>query len=182
MNLNKKEGNKKQKKTPSSKAEEINKELLDNFIALQKVMVNLTKRIDNLSIQISRLFELFEVAAKSLVKRDLEKEERENESKKILEKLETISKQASLIGRGIALIHEVNTKGLDHYPYQTKETGSAIPPRGTPSSNIFGKGAAGFGETYQKSILNKTKDEQEFRNSIKIEEEGSKEKFIQKKG
>jgi len=91
----------------STKEIKIERALVENFIALQKVMVNLSGKFDNLSGQISKLLELFEISAKSLAKRDFEDLGKESlATKHIMEKLDSLTQQAGLIGRGLALIHE----------------------------------------------------------------------------
>lgn len=118
----KKKSQKKKVQTPRSKDEndiktiereisaerekDTTKALTENFIALQKVMVNLSSKFDNLSTQISKLLELFEISAKSLAQKDFEKDRDKKESKEILRKLNNISQQAGLIGKGLVLIHE----------------------------------------------------------------------------
>ena len=89
---------------------QIDKALIDNFITLQKIMVNFSTRFDALSNQISKLLELFEISAKSLARRDLETDRKDKDAKKILEKLDNISQQAGLIGKGLALIHEISSE------------------------------------------------------------------------
>ncbi|MEX0920649.1 MAG: hypothetical protein WDZ62_00065 [Candidatus Pacearchaeota archaeon] len=99
-----------EKKYNSVKQKKTEKILVDNFVALQKVMVNLSSKFDNLSTQISKLLELFEISAKSLAQKDFEKDRDKKESKEILKKLDNISQQAGLIGKGLVLIHE-NSSG-----------------------------------------------------------------------
>ena len=98
-------------KYESTKEIKVDKVLVDNFVALQKVMVNLSSKFDNLSDQISKLLQLFEISAKSLAKKDFSKEKDDKELKKVLDKLDNISQQAGLIGKGLALIHETKFKG-----------------------------------------------------------------------
>ncbi len=93
----------------STKEIKVEKALIENFIGLQKVMVNLSAKFDNLSNQISKLLDLFEISAKSLAKKEFSASG-DMEAKKVMDKLENISKQAGLIGRGLALIHEVGTE------------------------------------------------------------------------
>lgn len=126
---------KKIKRTPAER--NIDRALTNNFIALQKVMVNLATKFDSLSNQISKLLELFEIAAKSLAKKDFELNTEKKDTKEILEKLDNISQQAGLIGKGLVLIHEVSSeiggknyaKGYDERPY---EMAKAIPPESQP--------------------------------------------------
>jgi len=71
------------KKTPRKKPTEVHyhstkeikveKVLIENFVGLQKVMVNLSSRFDELSTQISRLLNLFEVSARAMAKKEFER-------------------------------------------------------------------------------------------------------------
>ncbi len=104
--------NKKKKKPTevhyhSTKEIKVEKALVENFIGLQKVMVNLSSKFDKLSDEISKLLNIFEVSAKAMAKKEFASE-KDPELKKIIDKLENISKQAGLIGKGVALIHESN--------------------------------------------------------------------------
>ena len=95
----------------SARETNIERALIENFIALQKVMVNLSAKFDNLSSQISKLLELFEISAKSLAKGEFEDVEKENKyANKIMEKIDNLTQQTNLIGRGLALIHESNSE------------------------------------------------------------------------
>ncbi|MBU1252452.1 MAG: hypothetical protein KKC96_02575 [Nanoarchaeota archaeon] len=98
---------------------ETSRALTDNFIALQRVMVNFSDRFDKLSLQISKLLELFEISAKSLARKDIESNSENKDTKKILDKLDNISQQAGLIGKGLVLIHETNSNnGKSHEGYE----------------------------------------------------------------
>lgn len=127
----------------------IDKALTDNFIALQKIMVNLSTKFDNLSNQISKLLELFEISAKSLARTDFEGDKENKDIKTVLEKLDNISQQAGLIGKGLALIHETSSeKEQPIMPTQRKEP--VIPTRPTPTR----KPTPGM-RGYQRSIASK---------------------------
>lgn len=93
----------------STKEIKVEKALIDNFIGLQKVMVNLSSKFDNLSNQISKLLDLFEISAKALAKKEFSATG-DQEAKRVIQKLDSISQQAGLIGKGLALIHEVGTE------------------------------------------------------------------------
>ncbi len=80
--------------------------LIDNFVALQKVMVNLATKFDNLNSQITKLLDLFELSAKSLAKKGFKLESSEAESKEVLNKLNDLSEQNKIIARGLTMIHE----------------------------------------------------------------------------
>lgn len=89
-------------------SEDINKTLVDNFINLQKVLTNLSIKFDELSSNISKLLELFEISAKSFA-------EKYNEGgimasnivdKEFVDKLNILIDQNKVISRGIILIEE----------------------------------------------------------------------------
>jgi len=98
-------------KYESVKEIKLDQVLTDNFVSLQKVMVNLSKKFDELSSEISKLLNLFEISAQTLAKKDLKSGDSGEDTKKILDKLDTLSKHAGLIGRGLALIHEQGKEG-----------------------------------------------------------------------
>jgi hypothetical protein len=104
----------------STKEIRVEKALIENFVALQKVMVNLSSKFDNLSTQISKLLELFEISAKSLAKKDFELEKEVKDDGRIMEKIDNLSQQAGLIGKGLALIHEAGEGGIEE-PVPVKE-------------------------------------------------------------
>ncbi|MBU2503696.1 MAG: hypothetical protein KJ879_01430 [Nanoarchaeota archaeon] len=122
----KKKTEKVKKMISAERHSETNKALTANFIALQRVMVNLSDRFDKLSMQISKLLELFEISARSLARKDIESNSENKDTKKILEKLDNVSQQAGLIGKGLLLIHEMNSdkegyeKGLGSREENTK--------------------------------------------------------------
>ena len=70
-------------------------------------MTNLSLRFDELSSQISKLLELFEISAKSLAKNDFESEKGNKNSEDIIEKLDNLIDQNKTIARGLTLMHEV---------------------------------------------------------------------------
>jgi len=93
-----------QKNQVPEKKESVEKILVENFVSLQKVMTNLAVKFDNLSDQISKLLELFEISAKTMS----EKGYSMGEDKKILEKLDSLLEHNKVIAKGIALLHERN--------------------------------------------------------------------------
>jgi polyhydroxyalkanoate synthesis regulator phasin len=92
---------------PNAKRHEINieKTLIENFVALQKVMANLSSKFDNLAGQISKLLELFEISAKALAEKEVKIEQGEAD-KKIVEKIDKLLDQNKIIARGLTLLHE----------------------------------------------------------------------------
>jgi len=89
----------------NSKKTETERILVENFVALQRVMTNLSVKFDNLSSQISKLLELFEISAKALAEK--------NPSfggKEINKKIDNLLEQNKLIARGLTLMHEKEPK------------------------------------------------------------------------
>ena len=95
------------KTTISSKSIEVKMQpvLVNNFVALQKVMVNLSTKLDNLTSQLSKLLDTFELSAKSLAKKDF-KLEAGQDNKEVLKKLNDLSEQNKLLAKGMTLMHE----------------------------------------------------------------------------
>ena len=94
------------KKNSKKQNKETEKILVENFIALQKVMVNLSGKIDNLTNQLSKLLDLFEISAKALVEKDFDFDKESKENKKIGEKIDNLIDQNKTIARGLTLLHE----------------------------------------------------------------------------
>ncbi len=98
---------KKSKKTVSSQSVEIKMQpiLVQNFVALQKIMVNLSTKFENLNQQLSKLLNLFEMSAKTLAKKDFKFGQGEN-NEKVVKKLTELSDQNKVIASGLTMIHE----------------------------------------------------------------------------
>ena len=78
------------------------KVLIENFVSLQHVMTNIAIKMDNLSSQISRLLELFEVSARTLAEKGMVG----GADMRVTAKLDNLIEQNKVLARGIALIHE----------------------------------------------------------------------------
>lgn len=141
---------KKTKRQPKNK--EVEKILINNFVALQKVMVNLSSKFDGLTKQISNLLELFETSAKVLAEKDFDIEKNNRENTKILEKLEAVLEQNKTIARGLTLIHDKINEPSNYYPPQ---------PAQRPQQQTFPQfkqvqkapGVGGVSEEYHKPIF-----------------------------
>jgi len=129
--MKKKEKNKREHISgESSKETRIEHALIDNFIALQKVMTNLSVKFDNLSDQISKLLNLFEISAKVLAEKDFEFERGKKEDKKIIENIDNLIEQNKIIARGIALLHDKNWAGeTEESPSQESNIQTNQPPQ-----------------------------------------------------
>ncbi len=115
--------------------ENLEKKLIENFVSLQKVMVNLSVKFDELSKNISKLLELFELSASALAKKDINFTKPMDEEK-IMGKLNAILDQNKIIARGMALMGEGREQELPSAPQQ-------FPKSPVPSPAIKGE--------YQKS-------------------------------
>ena len=104
---------------PDISEKKVDSVLIENFVSLQKVMTNLAFKFDNLSGQISKLLELFEISAKTLAEKDYSVGE-EKTDKKLVEKLDNVLEQNKIIARGIALLHETNQE--QKYPTSFQPT------------------------------------------------------------
>ncbi len=83
------------------KAEDL---LLQNFVGLQKVIVDLSLKINNLSEQVSKLLNLFEISAETLVRKDFSLDKKNEEE--MLKKLDLITDQNKLMAKGITLMYD----------------------------------------------------------------------------
>lgn len=82
---------------------ELESALVENFVKLQKVMTNMSIRFDNLSDNISKLLQLFEISARSFVKKQ---EEGGSGDKDLLKKVDSLLEQNRTIAKGLTLIEE----------------------------------------------------------------------------
>ncbi|GBE19498.1 hypothetical protein BMS3Abin17_00221 [archaeon BMS3Abin17] len=140
--MRKKAVKKKSVSVKSKKNLNVEQALIDNFISLQKVMVNLSVKFGNLTTQISKLLDLFENSAKALTEKDFTLEKESKETKKISDKIDTMLEQNKIIARGLTLLHEPQTH--ERPPPLPKQASQSMPPRQS----------ADTGE-YQKSISSK---------------------------
>ena len=112
-----KEKPKKERKNPDT-----NKILINNFVQLQKVITNLAIKFENLSDNITKLLQLFELSARSFAEKQdfgtgIEKD------KEFLGKLNTLMDQNKTIARGLTLMEEK----LRHRVYGSEPERENIP-------------------------------------------------------
>ncbi len=131
------------KKASSRDSDSTEKILVDNFVALQRVLTNLSIKFDNLSTQISKLLEIFEISAKTLAERAPTMKEGGN-SREISEKIDNLLEQNKVIARGLTLLHETNPIPQRMAPQQQGRNPSSQMPMGKNSQ-------AGRIDEYQKS-------------------------------
>jgi hypothetical protein len=98
----------------------IEKTLVENFVALQKVMTNLALSFDNLSGKITKLLDLFEASAKTLSEKDSETPKTDKE---ISEKIDRLLEHNKVFAKGLSLLHEKEEE-LRSFPGKTSEEGN----------------------------------------------------------
>ncbi|MEK6945226.1 MAG: hypothetical protein AABW63_00335 [Nanoarchaeota archaeon] len=104
---------------PAPKETGSNSILLENFVSLQRVMTNLAVKLDDLSSNISKLLELFEISAKALAEKDFDVEK---DNRDILDKLNGLVDQNKILARGMALMHErIPREQQQYYPPQVPQ-------------------------------------------------------------
>ena len=159
---------KSKKRKPTIKTPKISKDdaklgrvLIENFVGLQKVMVNLSVKFDDLSNKISKLLELFEISAKTLAEKDLTVEKTARDDTRIMKEMGNLSEQNKIIARGLTLMHnklsEEPGEPIERQPQmpfpipsrnppmrQPIKRPTANPERVTPNKSSI--------ESYQKSI------------------------------
>lgn len=102
---------------------EVQLALIENFVSLQKVLTNLSIKFDSLSDNISRLLQLFEISAKSFIKKTEEGNPEEND---LLRKLDTLLEQNKTVAKGVTLMEEkirhklYGESNRDHNPSHTE--------------------------------------------------------------
>jgi hypothetical protein len=156
------------KKLEEAMESQVNKILVENFVSLQKVMVDTSIKFDNLAGQISKLLELFEISAKSLAEKDFEAEKNNKDNKKILERIEAILEQNKTIARGLTLMNQkiedtiTTTEVVEPLPplfpnNQFNNAPRPLPPtplRASPPKTVLRQNEGGIDE-YKKSISSK---------------------------
>jgi hypothetical protein len=136
----------KPKKPRRLSAAEREKILIDNFIGLQKVMVNLSMKFENLSDNITKLLGVFEASARDyMVNKGRSSPDKDRE---YLAQLNTLIEQNKSISRGIMQLDEKvrSTRTTESVPQKTTII-SAL-QQNTPRMEI--PAPAG----YEPSILN----------------------------
>ena len=141
-----------------SKTEKI---LIENFVALQRVITNLSEKFDSLTTQISKLLNLFEISAKALAEKEFSTEKDNKDVKKVVEKLDGLLEQNKTIAKGLLMLHG-DISPTSAPPEQRQEENAFNSSTPTPSFNP-NPSTSGFNpnpvprpgissEKYQKSI------------------------------
>jgi len=131
--------NKQTKRKPTIKSLKMSKDdgklgrvLIENFVGLQKVMVNLSVKFDDLSSKISKLLELFEISAKALAEKDLTVEKTARDDTQIMKEMGNLSEQNKVIARGLTLMHNKLSEEPGHPIERQHQMPFPIPSRNPP--------------------------------------------------
>ena len=128
-------------KNKSVSEKNVNALLVGNFVSLQKVMTNLSISFNELSGNISKLLELFELSAQAMAKKEINFTKPMDEAK-IIHKLNGLAEQNKIIARGISLMHEKTEPA--EAPKPLMKTSMPVPKKMPPQK-----------EEYQKSPFSK---------------------------
>ena len=102
----KKRKTKSSKKKSETKKLSLDKQMMENFVNLQKVLTNLAIRFDSLSDNISKLLQLFEISAKSFVEKETPELGEKKNDKEFLSKLDRLLDQNKVIAKGLTLMED----------------------------------------------------------------------------
>ena len=112
----------------------LDRAIVENLIALQKINVNLTEKFDRLANEISQLLALFEVAARSFAKNAPSGEYEKD--KDFLEKIDKLLEQNKVLAKGLTIVEErLREKmytGPRQPPIQSKEESEKLSAVGRP--------------------------------------------------
>lgn len=103
--------------------------LIENFVALQRVLTNLSVKLDNVSGQMSKLLDLFEISAKSLADKDFNIG---GDNKDMVDKLDKLLDQNKILAKGISLMHE-RIPREQYYPSLPQQAQMQMPPKQPPA-------------------------------------------------
>ena len=85
-------------------AEDLNQLLIENFVSLQRAMLEMTSKIGKLSDNVAQLLHLFELSARTFMEsQDIQEVEKDKE---FLNKLNLLLEQNKTIARGLTLMEE----------------------------------------------------------------------------
>ena len=104
---------------------------------MQKVLTNLTYKFDQLSGDITRLLQLYEISAKSFLKK-LEEGSLTDEDKDVMKKLDTLIDQNKTVAKGLTLIEEKIRHKVygDHIPTEAIRAFPNSPQQQNPQKPI----------------------------------------------
>jgi hypothetical protein len=115
--------------------EGINNKLIENFVSLQRVMTNLAVKLEDLSSQISKLLELFEISAKAIADKDFSLGDNKINNQ-LSEKLDNLLEQNKIIAKGITLLHEKESQ-QPSIPFSNQLVSNQYSSPYSQSTNVY---------------------------------------------
>jgi chromosome segregation ATPase len=115
--------------------EGINNKLIENFVSLQRIMTNLAVKLEDLSSQISKLLELFEISAKAIADKDFSLGDNNKINNQLSEKLDNLLEQNKIIAKGITLLHEKESQ--QNVPFSNQSFSNQYSSPYSQSTNIY---------------------------------------------
>ncbi|MBT4166089.1 hypothetical protein HOE04_03565 [archaeon] len=103
--------------------------MIDNFINLQKVLTNLSVKFDELSGNMSKMLQLFEISAKSFAEKYSESDlgNLPSSEREFLKKLDSLLDQNKTISKGIMMMEErIRNRARSPYPEPGKFNSSRV--------------------------------------------------------
>jgi len=150
----------------SSSVIRIEKQLMENFVSLQKVLTTLGKKLDENSKRMAEFLDLFEEAAKSFVK-DSSGSSKEKSSeiwqKEVMDKIDNLFEQNKILARGLTLIHDeaLNFGEGSYISEKVKSPIVAVPVKPETSDNVPRPKESG-GESIKLNNKPRVKEEPNF--------------------
>ncbi len=117
--------------SPQNQEPGVNKILIENFVALQRVLTNLSTKMDDLTTQISKLLDIFEISAKALAEKDFDTG---GDKKELVNRLDSLLDQNRTLARGMALMHERIPREQQQQPLQQFYS---VMPQSSPPQSYF---------------------------------------------
>lgn len=99
---------------------EVEQALIDNFINLQRVLTNLSLKFEELSTNMSKMLQLFEISAKAFAEKYSAEDPKSGDvDTELLKKLDSLLDQNKTISKGIMLMEEKirdrNNPGVEQF-------------------------------------------------------------------
>lgn len=159
-NIKKAQAARKKAATKSVGEVRLEKAVMENFVSLQRVLVNLSGELGELNKKLTGLLGVFETSAKALVQKDFDVGEKSNQELKA--KVNEILEQNKLIARGVTLMSNAPQQNYSQPTYLPQQVPQVIiqsPQAMPPQAPVAPAPPQQQNpDTYQQSIANLPKN------------------------
>ena len=139
----------------------VEKQLMENFVSLQKVLTHLSGNFNTMNNRLSDFLDLFEDSAKAFVKTSAPAANAEdNWQKEIINKIDNLFEQNKVLARGLTLIHDEALSVNNLSPSIVTSPIVAVPVKARPTKNTLGKMETG--ENIKLNNKPRVKEEPDF--------------------